>query len=109
MQNATKVANTGAPALFNLDSHALRVQTDDEGSPWFNANDVCSALDLSNPHKAVADHVDGDDLTKREVIDGLGRTQRANYVNESGSSPRIESRSSAAQAPSVKFARPFRS
>lgn len=69
---------------FQFDAHAVRVQLDDSGQPWFNANDVCSALEFSNPHKAVADHVDSDDLTKREVIDTLGRQQRANFINESG-------------------------
>ena len=69
---------------FQFDAHAVRVQVDDLGLPWFNANDVCSALEFANPHKAVADHVDADDLTKREVIDTLGRQQRANFINESG-------------------------
>ena len=69
---------------FQFETHAVRVQVDDLGQPWFNANDICSALELTNPHKAVGDHVDSDDLTKREVIDSLGRTQHANHVNESG-------------------------
>lgn len=69
---------------FKFESHAVRVQTDEHGQLWFNANDVCEVLELTNPHKAVGDHVDADDLTKREVIDSLGRTQRANYINESG-------------------------
>jgi len=69
---------------FQFEDHAVRVQVDDAGLPWFNANDICSALEYANPHKAVGDHVDTDDLTKREVIDNLGRTQRANHVNESG-------------------------
>lgn len=69
---------------FQFDAHAIRVQIDEAGQPWFNANDVCSALEFVNPHKAVADHVDADDLTKREVIDNLGRQQRANHINESG-------------------------
>lgn len=69
---------------FQFEAHAVRIQVDETGQPWFNANDVCSALEFANPHKAVGDHVDTDDLTKREVIDNLGRTQRANHVNESG-------------------------
>ena len=69
---------------FHFDALAVRVQIDEVGLPWFNANDVCSALEFANPHKAVADHVDADDLTKREVIDTLGRQQRANFINESG-------------------------
>jgi prophage antirepressor-like protein len=70
--------------LFNFGNASIRAQVDAVGVPWFNANDVCNALDLTNPHKAVGDHVDGDDLQKLEVIDNLGRTQRANHINESG-------------------------
>lgn len=69
---------------FQFEAYAVRVQVDEFGQPWFNANDVCSALEFANPHKAVGDHVDTDDLTKCEVIDSLGRKQRANHVNESG-------------------------
>lgn len=69
---------------LQFESHPIRIIRDDDGTPWFNANDVCAALGYSNPHKAVADHVDEDDLTKREVIDSLGRSQQMNYINESG-------------------------
>jgi hypothetical protein len=41
-------------------------------------------LELSNPRDALAKHVDSDDVAKRDIIDNLGRTQRANHVNESG-------------------------
>ena len=69
---------------FQFEAHQLRVITDDQGTPWFNATDVCDALDIGNPSQAIKSHVDADDLQKLEVIDSLGRTQRANHVNESG-------------------------
>lgn len=69
---------------FDFDGCGLRVQFDEIGQPWFNANDVCAALEFVNPHKAVADHVDADDLTKREATDALGRRQCANFISESG-------------------------
>ena len=69
---------------FQFEAHQLRVITDDQGTPWFNATDVCDALDIANPSQAIKSHVDADDLQKLEVIDSLGRTQRANHVNESG-------------------------
>ena len=69
---------------FQFETHALRVQVDDAGQPWFNANDVCDALEMGNPSQAIKSHVDADDLQKLEVIDALGRPQRANHVNESG-------------------------
>jgi len=69
---------------FQFESHALRVQVDEFGQPWFNARDVCDVLDMGNPSQAMKSHVDPDDLQKLEVIDALGRTQRSNHVNESG-------------------------
>ncbi|MDR2567494.1 MAG: Bro-N domain-containing protein [Bifidobacteriaceae bacterium] len=72
------------PNSFIFEDHQVRVVTDESGESWFNANDVCEILGYANPSKTLPDHVDGDDLTKREVIDTLGRTQQANHVNESG-------------------------
>ncbi|MCW5655199.1 Bro-N domain-containing protein [Hydrogenophaga sp.] len=69
---------------FHFEAHAVRVQVDELGQPWFNATDVCDALEMGNPSQAIKSHVDADDLQKLEVIDSLGRTQRANHVNESG-------------------------
>ena len=69
---------------FQFETHALRVQVDDAGQPWFNANDVCAALELANPRDALAKHVDSDDVAKRDIIDSLGRVQLASFVNESG-------------------------
>ena len=69
---------------FQFEAHALRVQVDDSSQPWFNANDVCEALQLGNARQALESHVDADDVQKLDTIDSLGRTQRANHVNESG-------------------------
>lgn len=69
---------------FQFESHAVRAQVGDDGQPWFNASDVCEALELGNPSQAIKSHVDVDDLQKLETIDALGRSQRANHVNESG-------------------------
>lgn len=69
--------------VFNFDNHTVRTQIDGE-TVWFNANDVSGALGYENSRKAVADHVDLDDVTKRDAIDSLGRTQSSNHINESG-------------------------
>ncbi|OIQ69296.1 hypothetical protein GALL_491040 [mine drainage metagenome] len=45
---------------------------------------MCHALELTNPRKAVDDHVDPDDVTRSDTIDALGRIQQSNYVNLSG-------------------------
>ncbi|RQS20683.1 Bro-N domain-containing protein [Burkholderia sp. Bp8998] len=69
---------------FEFESHAVRVNVDDAGQPWFNANDVCAVLEFGNPRQAVESHVDDDDVQKLDTIDAIGRTQRTNHVNESG-------------------------
>lgn len=68
---------------FAFHNNLVRV-IHDNGIVWFNALDICAALGYANPHKALSDHVDADDLTKREVIDTLGRRQATNHINESG-------------------------
>jgi prophage antirepressor-like protein len=69
---------------FSFESHAVRVQVDVAGLPWFNVGDICSVLEFGNPRQAIESHVDSDDVQKLDAIDNLGRTQRANHVNESG-------------------------
>jgi len=68
---------------FQFEAHAVRVQVDDAGLPWFNASDVCDALEMGNPSQAVKSHVDAEDLQKLETLTTGGR-QRQNHVNESG-------------------------
>ncbi len=68
---------------FAFEGRAVRVELDERGEPLFNANDVCAVLGFSNPWKAIADHVDEEDLTKREVLTD-GGAQQANFLTESG-------------------------
>jgi len=68
---------------FQFEAHAVRVQVDGAGLPWFNASDVCDALEMGNPSQAIKSHVDAEDLQKLETLTAGGR-QRQNHVNESG-------------------------
>ena len=68
---------------FQFEAHAVRVQVDDQGQPWFNATDVCDALEMGNPSQAIKSHVEAEDLQKLETLTAGGR-QRQNHVNESG-------------------------
>lgn len=68
---------------FQFENHQLRVITDDQGMHWFNATDVCDALEMGNPSQAIKSHVDAEDLQKLETLTAGGR-QRQNHVNESG-------------------------
>lgn len=54
-----------------------------DGEPWFVGKDVASALNYTNPRKALADHVDEEDkgVTK---CDTLGGAQNLTIINECG-------------------------
>ena len=53
------------------------------GEIWFNLNDICKALEIANPWNVKARLED--DLCQTEaILDSLGRTQNATFVNESG-------------------------
>lgn len=63
----------------------VRIIKDDASEELlFCANDVTDALDYTNGRKAVADHVEKDDVTKRDITDNLGRAQSATFITESG-------------------------
>ncbi|MDC6408871.1 hypothetical protein LOK82_09635 [Xylella fastidiosa subsp. multiplex] len=74
-----------APSEFHLqfESHAVRVQVDEHERRWFNANDICIALELLNPRAALAHHVDAENVSKRATFTA-GGLQHANYLNDSG-------------------------
>ena len=70
-------------AVFSFGNQEIRTVTDEHGEIWFVANDVCGALELANPRKAMADHVDPDDVTQSDTLTP-GGLQKLNHVNESG-------------------------
>ena len=69
---------------FQFETKAVRVQLDELEQPWFNANDVCDILEFRNARQGIETHVDEEDVQKLDIIDKLGRIQRANHINESG-------------------------
>lgn len=70
-------------AVFSFGNQEIRTVTDEHGEAWFVANDICAALELVNPHDALAKHVDQEDLAKRDTLTP-GGLQKLNHVNESG-------------------------
>jgi prophage antirepressor-like protein len=68
---------------FQFESQSITVITDEHGEVWFSANEVCGALGYSNPRDAIANHVDDEDVAKRDTLTPGGRQQQ-NHVNESG-------------------------
>lgn len=67
---------------FTFNAHQVRTILID-GEPWFVLNDLCSVLDIGNPHNVVA-RLDPEYLRKTEVLDGRGLNRETNIVNESG-------------------------
>jgi len=55
---------------------------EENGKIEFGATEVAKMLKYANPHKAIIDHCKKDGLTKREVIDNLGRKQEKNFIDE---------------------------
>jgi prophage antirepressor-like protein len=68
---------------FDFESHSVRVQVSADGQSWFNASDVCAALEFGNPRQAVESHVDAEDVQKLDTLTSGGR-QKQNHINESG-------------------------
>ena len=68
----------------NQEFGAIRTLSNEQGEPLFCAKDVAEALGYKLARKAVQDHVDRDDVLKRNLIDSLGRKQQAIFINESG-------------------------
>ena len=70
-------------AVFSFGNHEIRTATDEHGEVWFVANDLCAALELENPRDALANHVDQEDVARRDTLTP-GGLQKLNHVNESG-------------------------
>ena len=68
----------------NQEFGAIRTLSNEQGEPLFCAKDVAEALGYKLARKAVQDHVDRDDVLKRNLIDSLGRKQLTFFINESG-------------------------
>ena len=68
--------------IFSSEEFGTVRTTAVDGEPWFVGKDVAEILGYSNPRKALADHVDGDDkgVTKCDTLDGI---QDVNIINES--------------------------
>ena len=68
----------------NVEFGAIRTMSNEQGEVMFCAKDVAEALGYKLARKAVQDHVDRDDVLKRNLIDSLGRQQLTTFINESG-------------------------
>ena len=69
--------------IFNNPAFGDIRTTGDPELPLFCAADICRALGYSNGRKAIADHCDEGDVTKRDTPTSSG-VQSMTFVNESG-------------------------
>ncbi len=59
----------------------IGVLTAEDGTPWFNAVDVCRVLGYGNVTAALRKHVKEKDLTKCETLTSGGK-QKSNFVDD---------------------------
>ncbi len=77
----TKLSHT-YPIALTFDQHPITVITDEHGSPWWIADEVCDALAIAMPHRALAGL--DDDEKGRHTVTTPGGPQRKATINESG-------------------------
>lgn len=79
------------PSVFQFNGTTVQTVLDEQGEPWFSANEVCGILGYTNPRKAVADHCRDPGVTKRDIgvvtgkkADGTDALQtiEATFINE---------------------------
>lgn len=72
-----------AVTTFNFNGQSLNCVIDEAGNPLFRADDVCEILEFANTRDALANHVDTEDVAKRDTLTA-GGVQAVNHVTESG-------------------------
>jgi prophage antirepressor-like protein len=65
---------------FDFDGNQVRINIDDEGNPWWLAQDVCKVIGLSN----VSDAVGRLEVGEKRSYHGIGKTDNALIINEPG-------------------------
>ena len=72
-----------ALTIFNFENTPIQTIVENN-EIFFRAAQLAELLQYKNPHKAIKDHVDPDDLTKREVVNTINKRAQVLFVNESG-------------------------
>ena len=69
--------------IFNFENTPIQTIVENN-EIFFRAAQLAELLQYKNPHKAIKDHVDFDDLTKREIVNTVNKRAQVLFVNESG-------------------------
>jgi prophage antirepressor-like protein len=84
--------------IFESDDFGtVKTADDGKGNILFCGLDIAKSLGYSNPRKAISDHCKKDGVTKRYIIDNLGRKQETSFISE-GNVYRLIARSKMPQA-----------
>ena len=96
--NLPQTTNGNNPfEIFNYKNlGSVRCYIDREGQKWFCLNDICLILDIKNPSQTLT-RLSRDGVIINEVIDSIGRIQKANFINQ-GNLFRLISRSTKDEA-----------
>lgn len=83
LDEATNKSNGSSVKVFeNSEFGNIRVFIDEINGPWFCLSDICKSLDLTP--KGVNQRLSDEVVSNYPIIDRLGRTQNALFVNEDG-------------------------
>lgn len=83
LDETAKNSNSSSVKIFeNSEFGNIRVFMDEINEPWFCLSDICKSLDLIP--KGVNQRLSDEVVSNYPIIDRLGRTQNALFVNEDG-------------------------
>ncbi|MBL4937779.1 phage antirepressor KilAC domain-containing protein [Clostridium sp. YIM B02515] len=68
--------------IFKNSEFGIVRTIEENGKVIFCGTDIASALGYTNPQKAIKDHCREDGVTFRSVMDNIGRTQQAKFIDE---------------------------
>ena len=68
--------------IFKNSEFGIVRTIEENGKVIFCGTDIASALGYTNSQKAIKDHCREDGVTFRSVIDNIGRTQQAKFIDE---------------------------
>jgi prophage antirepressor-like protein len=67
--------------VFEFDGRSVYVELDENGNPYFLANDVCRILGYSNLRDAISKHCNPKGVVKRDTLT-RGGTQKMTFITE---------------------------